>query len=111
MTGFSKKSHPKFHPKLAKTWEDKFLEILNGRNRARVIAESLARVIAATRITSVRSAVISPPKNTESGPGRPCVRCIANRIARLAFVGVVFVPRGPAEWSARADRTPAIGDW
>ena len=42
---------------------------LDGRNRARVIAESLARVIAG-----------------------------------LAFVGVVFVPRGPAERPARVDR-------
>ena len=26
------------------------------------------------------------------------------RIARLAFAGVVFVPRGAAEWPARVDR-------
>ena len=37
-----------------------------------------------------------PPKNTEVGPRRPCVRCAAIRIARLAFVGAVFVPRGMA---------------
>ena len=43
---------------------------VDGRNRARVIAESLARVIAAIRITSVRLAVISPAKNTEFGPRR-----------------------------------------
>ena len=49
-------------------------------------------------------AVRSPPKNTEFGPRRPCVRCAAIRIARLAFAGVVFVPRGPAEWPARVDR-------
>ena len=47
-------------------------------------------------------AVISPPKNTEFGPRRPCVRCAASRIARLAFIGVV--PRAPAEWPARVDR-------
>ena len=53
---------------------------LDGRNRAIVIAESLARVIAAIRIASVRSlAVISPPKTQE-------------------------LVRGIAEWSARVDR-------
>ena len=59
-------------------------------------------------------AVISPPKNIEIGPRRPCVRCAAIRIARLVFVGVVFVARGTAKWPARVDRvpwTPAIGDW
>ena len=35
------------------------------------------------------------------GPHRPCVRCTAIRIARLAFIGVVFAPRGLAEWPAR----------
>ena len=51
-------------------------------------------------------AVRSPPRNTEFGPRRPCVRCAAIRIARLAFAGpgVVFIPRGPAEWPARVDR-------
>ena len=34
-----------------------------------------------------------PPK-TEIDPRRPCVHCAAIRIARLAFVGVTFVPRG-----------------
>ena len=48
-------------------------------------------------------AVIFHPKNTELGPRRPCVRCAAIRIARLAFVGAVFVPRGTAEWPARVD--------
>ena len=42
--------------------------------------------------------------NTESGPRGPCARCIAIRIARLAFVDVVFGPRGPAERPARVDR-------
>ena len=73
---------------------------LDERNRARVIAESLARVIAAIQITSVRWRS-DLPKNTKFGPRRPCVRCTAIRIARLAFVGVVFVPRGLAEWPAR----------
>ena len=76
---------------------------LDGRNRARVIAESLARVIAAIRITSVRWQSYFHPKNTELGPRRPCGRCAAIRIARLVFVGVVFVPRGTAEWLARVD--------
>ena len=38
------------------------IELLDGRNRARVIAESLARVIAAIRITSVRWRSYLPPK-------------------------------------------------
>ena len=48
-------------------------------------------------------AVIPPSKDTEFGPRRPCVRCTAIRIAQLAFVGVVYVPRGPAAWPARVD--------
>ena len=87
---------------------------LDGRNRAIVIAESLARVIAAIRPTSVRSnlAVIFHLKNTELGPRRPCVRCAAIRIVRLAFVGVVFVPRGTAEWLARVRlRSLNTSDW
>ena len=60
--------------------------------------------IAAIRITSVRWRSYLALKNTEFGPRRPCVRCTAIRIARLAFVGVVFVPRGSAEWPARVDR-------
>ena len=48
-------------------------------------------------------AVRSHLENTDIGPCRPCVRCVAIRIARLACVGVVFVPRGPAECAARVD--------
>ena len=61
--------------------------------------------------------VIYLPQNTEMSPDRPCVRCAAIRIARLrrlAFIRVVFVPRGIAEWPARVDRVRcllAIGDW
>ena len=65
------------------------------------------------RFESLALAVISPPKITEFGPRRRCVLCTAIRIARLAFVGVVFVPRGPAEWPTRVDCvrwTLAIGD-
>ena len=86
---------------------------LDGRNRARVIAESLARVIAAIRITSVRWRSYLPLK-TESGPRRPCVRCVVLQIARLAFVGVACVLRGAAEWPARIDCvrcTLPIGNW
>ena len=54
---------------------------LRWANRAIVIAESLERVIAAIRITSVRGGHISP-QNTEISPHRPCVRCAAMRIAR-----------------------------
>ena len=73
---------------------------LDGRNRAIVVAESLARVIVAIRIASVRWRSYLPPKHSH----RPCVRCAAIRIARLAFIRVVFIPRGTAEWPARVDR-------
>ena len=58
---------------------------LDGRNRAVVIAESLARVVVAIRIASVRwrSYLL---ENTETSPHRPCVRYVAIRIARLAFI-------------------------
>ena len=86
---------------------------LDGRNRAVVIAESLARVIAAIRIASAHWSSYLPP-NTGFGPHRLCVRCAAIRIARLAFIGVVFVPHGTAEWPVRVGRvrwTLAMGDW
>ena len=76
---------------------------LDGRNRAIVIAESLARVIAAIRIASIRWQSYLP-RNTEISPHRPCVRNAAIRIARLAFVRLTFVPHGTAEWRARVDR-------
>ena len=99
-------------PKFRYTW---FLFIaLDGRNRARVIAESLARVIAAIRIASVRWRSYLPPKTQRISPDRPCVRCAAIQIARLAFIRFTFVPRGIAAWLARVDRvrwTLAIGDW
>ena len=87
---------------------------LDGRNRTRVIAESLARVVAAIRITSVRWQSYITIKTQNSVLIDPAFRCTAIRIARLAFVGVVFVPRGSAEWPARVDRvrwTLAIDDW
>ena len=94
-----------------------FVGNLDGRNRAGVIAESLARVIAAIRIASVHWRHISL-ENTESSPHRvrhrPCVRCAAIRIARLAFICLTFVPHGIAEWLARVDCvrwTLAISDW
>ena len=78
-----------------------------------VVAEPLARAIAAIQIASVRWRSYLP-QTTEISPHRPCVRCAAIRIARLAFVRLRFVPRGIAEWFARVDRvrwTLAIGDW
>ena len=80
-----------------------------GRNRAIVITESPARVVAAIRITSVRWQSYLLLINTEFGPRRPCVRCTAVRITRLAFIGVVFVPRGLAEWPVRVDRACVMG--
>ena len=76
-----------------------------GENRAIVIAEPLARVIAAIRIASVRWRSYLPLKTQRISPHRPCVRCAAIRIARLAFIhSLTFVPRGTAEWLARVDR-------
>ena len=87
---------------------------LDGRNRAIVIAESLARVVVAIRIASVRwRSYLPPPQNTEISPQRPCARCAGIRVARLAFTRLTFVRRGTAEWLARVDRvrwTLAIGD-
>ena len=73
------------------------------RNRAIVIAESLARVIAAIRIASARWRSYLP-QNTEISPHRPCVRCAAIRIAPLAFIRATFVPRGIAKNGLRVDR-------
>ena len=76
---------------------------LDRRNRAIVIAESLARGIAAIRIASVRwrSYLL---ENTAISPHRPCVRSAAIRIARWAFICLTFVPHGTAEWPARVGR-------
>ena len=89
------------------------LKTLDGRNRAIVIAASLARVIPAIRIASVRWRSYLP-ENTEISPDSPCVRCAAIWIARFAFIRLTFVPHGIAEWLARVDRvrwTLAIDDW
>ena len=43
-------------------------------------------------------------ENTKISPHRPCVRCVAIRIARLAFIRSTFVLHGTAEWLARVDR-------
>ena len=51
------------------------------------------------------------PQNPEIGPRRPCVRCAAFEITRLASIRL---PRGTAEWLAKVGRvrsTLAIGDW
>ena len=54
-----------------------------------VLTESLARVIAAIRITSVCwQSCLCPTSNTKTGPYRPCVRCAAIQIARLTTFGV-----------------------
>ena len=56
-------------------------------NRAIVIADLLAEI----RITSIRWRSYLP--QPEIGPHRPCVRCAAVRIARLAFIRATLVPR------------------
>ena len=74
--------------------------IIDGRNRAIVIAESLASLSLRFESLAFVGGHISP-QNTEISPHRPCVRCAAIRIARLAFIHLRFVPRGIAEWRAR----------
>ena len=87
---------------------NRFSRTLDGPNRAIVIAESLATVIAAIRIASFRWSSYLPPKHyrirSSSSSHGPCVHCAAIRIARLAFIGVVFIPRGTAEWFVTVGR-------
>ena len=77
---------------------------LDGRNRAIVIAVSLA-IELSLRFESLAfvGSHISL-ENTEISPHRPCVRCAAIRIAQLAFIRLTFVPHGIAEWLARVHR-------
>ena len=65
-----------------------------------VIAGSLARVIAAILTISVRWRSCLPPKTQNLVLVDPAF--VALRFDN-AFVGVVFVPRGIAEWLARVD--------
>ena len=87
---------------------------LDGRNRTRVIAESLARFLAAIRIRSVRWWSYLPLKTQNLVLVDPAFIALRFESRGLAFVGIVFVPRGLAEWLSRVDRvrwTLAIGDW
>ena len=80
------------------------MAILDGRHRAIVVAESLARV---TTLRFESLAFVGGHislENTEMSPHRPCVRCPAIQIARLAFIHVTVVPHRTAEWLARVDR-------
>ena len=79
------------------------VKTLDGRTRAIVVAESLARVIAAIRVTSVRWQSYLLPKHRH-GPHMRCVRCVAISIARSAFICTTFVPRVIASSLARVDR-------
>ena len=56
---------------------------LNGQNGAIVIAESLARVIAAIQIASACWWSYAAPQNIEISPHTPCVCCAAIRIIPL----------------------------
>ena len=68
-----------------------------------VIAESLASVIAAIRITSVRWRAYLPLKHRIWSSQTQRVPCVAIRIAWLAVIGVVFVPHRITEWLAKVD--------
>ena len=76
---------------------------LDGRNRAIVITESLARFIAAIRVTSVPWRSYLPLKTHYLVLLDPEFVALRFESRDLAFVGVVFVPRGTAEWLARVD--------
>ena len=84
------------------------LTCLDGRNRAIVIAEPHPPPPPPKRKPSP-----PPPPNAKVSPHRPCLRCTAVGIARLAFIRVTFVPHGIAESPARGDhvRWMAIGDF
>ena len=77
---------------------------LDGRNRAIVIAESLARVIAAIRFTIAFVVCHLSLQNTEISPHRPFVCCAAIGVTRLACIRVTSVPQATAEWLERVDR-------
>ena len=81
--------------------------VLDGRTRAIVVVESLARVIAAIRLIAFVGGHISPP-NTELVLKRSCVRCAAIRIAIGAFIRVtcsfhVELRKGMRELTAFAE--------
>ena len=79
---------------------------LDGRNRASVIAESLARVIAAIRITSIRwrsYLTLITQSLVLVGPAFVALR-FESRDWPFLGCSTVFVPLGPAAWPARADR-------
>ena len=85
----------------------RFSAPMDWQNRAIVIAELLARVIAAIRIASIHDiGSHMPPKHAQKLVfiilAFAALRAI--RITRLAFVGVTSVPRATAEWPARVDR-------
>ena len=78
---------------------------LDGGNRATVIAEALARAIAAIRVAGVRwRAGRISTQNAEICPRRPYIHCAAIRITQLAFICLTFVPREIAEQLARVHR-------
>ena len=76
------------------------MERLDGRNRAIVIAESLARFIVAIRIASVRWRSYLPPKTQKL-----VITDLAFVVLRFeSFIRLALVPCGIAEWLARVDR-------
>ena len=86
---------------------------LDGQNRVIVIAESLARIVAAIRITSVGWRSHLPP-NTEIGLHRPCVlHCDSNRAIGLFSSKIPSMWKiGVRELTALAERKRmAIGDF
>ena len=73
----------------------------SGRNCAIVIAESLARVIAAIRITNVCwGSYLSPKHRFALIDPAFTVRCLVIRIA-VVCVRATFIPRGIVEWPER----------
>ena len=93
------------------------MQSLDGRNRAIVIAQSLARVIAAIQIASVRWRSYLPPNHRDwSSQSLRSLCCDSNRAigVRSFSCFLAFVPRGTAVWLERVDCVRwelAIGNW
>ena len=105
-------------PKFTTPWRGKNVSISqeNGvRNKVGRDSKSPRRTKNTTRskfttrstLSTAGGGPLGPPKNTEFGPRKPCVRCAAVRIVRLAFVGAysfyVELRNGPRELSAFAE--------
>ena len=87
---------------------------LDGAKSRKSYRRIARRVIAAIRITSVRWRSFLPLKTQNLVLVDPAFVALRFELRDLVFIGVVFVPRGPAKWPARVDSVRwilAIGNW